>query len=244
MRRLVAVDFDHTTGISTLRVQGVRAADAEAIANDLLDASEALINRISLRAQTDAVSSAEAEVARSRASAEAIQNEITGFRNRHGMIDPGRVSSAALETITRLTLEQAMTSAQMADVEKTSPNSPQVLSLRQWWQALEGQIAKQRAQLAGGDSTLAPLIAEYERLTLERELAEKTLASALASLEAVRADSQRQGLYLERISSPAAPDQPRYPYRLLSILLVVAGARMLYTIGRHFITDTVKHAEK
>ncbi len=244
MRRIVAVDFEHTTGISTLRVQGFRASDAEATAQELLVASEELINRLSLRAQSDAVASAEAEVARSRTAAQEMQRQITQFRNRHGMIDPGRVSNAALETITRLTLEKAMTSAQIADVEKTSPNSPQAISLKQWLKALEDQIVSQRAQLAGGEATLAPLIAEYERLTLERELAEKTLASSLASLEAARVESQRQGLYLERISSPTAPDLPIYPYRILSILIVLVGAQMLYTIGRHFLTDAIKHAEK
>ena len=148
----------------------------------------------------------------------------------------------ALETILRLTLEAALTNAQIAEVEKAAPNSPQAGSLRQRVVALEGQVRKERERLAGDDASLAPLIAEYERLMLERELAEKTFASALTLLEAARADSQRQGLFLERISSPIPPDHPRYPYGLLGILATLAVTSIVYSIGRNLISDTMMHA--
>jgi capsular polysaccharide transport system permease protein len=244
MKRLVVVDYDHSTGISTLRVQAFRADDARAIADDLLSESELLINRLSKRAQADSILTAERDVETGRVAAREIQSQITAFRNRVGMIDPGRVSTGALETILRLTLEAALTNAQIAEVEKAAPNSPQAGSLRQRVIALEGQVRKERERLAGDDASLAPLIAEYERLLLERELAEKTFASALTLLEAARADSQRQGLFLERISSPIPPDHPRYPYGLLGILATLAVTSIVYSIGRNLISDTMMHAEK
>lgn len=244
MKRLVSVDYDHTTGISALRVQAFRADDARAIADELLNESELLINRLSRRAQADAIQTAEREVEASRAAARAIQSQITTFRNRIGMIDPGRVSTGTLETILRLTLEVALTSAQISESEKSSPNSPQAMGLRQRVAALNEQIRKERERLAGDETSLAPLLAEYESLTLERELAEKTFASALAALEAARADSQRQGLFLERISSPIPPDYPRYPYRLLSILITFGVASIVYSIGRNIVSDTLMHAER
>jgi capsular polysaccharide transport system permease protein len=244
MKRLVAVDYDYTSGISTLRVQAFSPVDARAMADELLAESELLINRLNKRAQADAIHTAELEVDTSRTAARAAQAQITAFRNRIGMIDPGRVSVGTLETILRLTLEAALTSAEISELEKATPNSPKAIALRQRVAALEGQIRKERERLAGDETSLAPLLAEYERLTLERELAEKTFASALATLEAARADSQRQGLFLERISSPIAPDHPSYPFRLFGILITFVVASIVYAIGRNLVSDTLLHAER
>jgi capsular polysaccharide transport system permease protein len=89
---------------------------------------------------------------------------------------------------------------------------------------------------------MAPRIAEYERLMLEREFAERTFVSALNSLEAARVDAQRQRLYLERISSPNVPDYAAYPYRLIFILGTLLLSGTAYHIVRAFVLDTLAHA--
>ena len=86
------------------------------------------------------------------------------------------------------------------------------------------------------------MIAEYERLALEREFAERAFGSAQTALDMARIDGERQRLFVERISTPALADYPKYPYRLLSILAVFAVAQMLYAIARRLATDTRAHA--
>ena len=73
-------------------------------------------------------------------------------------------------------------------------------------------------KITGGDNSLASKAAEYERLALEREFADKQLAGALASLELARNEAQRQQLYLETIAKPSRPDGPLYPRRLRGVL--------------------------
>ena len=244
MKSMMTVDYDFATGITTLRVQAFRPDDAKFLAGAMLDESERLINRLSARAQLDATALAEREVELTRTKARDAHARITEFRNRFGMIDPGRVSTSALETIARLALEMAQTNAQLAEVEKASPQSTQIGSLRIRLGALDAQIKKEQSNLAGTGESLAPLIAEYERLTLEREFAERTFASALTSLEAARLDTQRQRLFLERIASPSSPDYARYPYRIPGILGVMALGWILLRIVRHFLGDALAHAEK
>jgi capsular polysaccharide transport system permease protein len=238
----VTIDFDSTTGISTLSVQAFRPEDAHAIADALLLDAEMLINRLSERAQGDAIKTATREVDQSRERARDALNRITDFRRKHEMIDPGRVSTAALETITRLALEIAQTNAQLSELKQASPNSPQTATLRLRIAAYEEQIVRERAALAGTDTSLAPLIAEYERLVLEREFAERTFASAQTALDIARVDAQRQRLFLERISTPGIPDYPKYPKRILSILATFGLCYMLYSIGRRLVADTRAHA--
>ena len=238
----VSVSYDQTTGISTLRVQAFRPQDAQKIADALLRDSETLVNKLNARAQGDAIASAEREVAASKDRALAVQDRVTAFRNRESILDPGRVSAAALETIARLSLEQAQTNAALAELMKSSPQNPQVTTLRLRIAALEDQITKERLQLAGTDSSMAPRIAEYEKLMLEREFAERTFVSALNSLEVARVDAQRQRLYLERISSPAVPDYAAYPYRLTFMVATFLLSGMVYRITRALMLDTLAHA--
>lgn len=242
-QRYIDLDFDHTTGISTLRVTAFRPEDARDIATALLDNSEQLINRLSERAQGDTVRTANAEVARLRAEAIQSQEMMTKFRIRESMVDPSKVSAAALETIARLSLEVAQTNAQLNEVQRSAPQSNQITQLKTRISAIEEQITKERQMLAGGDKSMANRLAEYERLLLEREFAERGFASALTQLEVARLESQRQRLFLERISTPGLPDFPRYPYRLLNTFIAFLLLWLFYRIVARLVEDVRTHAE-
>lgn len=241
-QRFIAIDHDKGTGITTLKVQAFRPEDARDLADALLAHSETLINSISERAHREALRTAQLETDRSREMARATLHKVTEFRRANELIDPGRSSAAALESITRLSLEIAKTNAELNELLQASPTSPQVASLRLRIAAFEEQIRKERASLAGSDTSLAPLIAQYERLILEREFAERTFAAAQTVLNSTRIDGERQRLFLERISSPALTDYPLYPYRLVSTLLIFLACWLLFAIARLLQADTRSHA--
>ncbi len=106
------------------------------------------------------------------------------------------------------------TRAQLEVTRQASPHSPQIPLFRERVTALQQQIDHERGSLAGDDRSLAPRIAEYERLTLQRSFAERSYVSALALLEAARLDALRQQAYLEQVVEPRAADEARYPWRL------------------------------
>jgi len=240
--RFVSVTYDDTTGICTLDVQAFRPEDAQKIADALLRYGEVLVNKLNVRAQNDAIETAQREVVASKIRALAELDKVTAFRKRESVLDPMLVSKDALETIGRLALDEAETNANLGEMLKSSPQSPQVSSLRQRITALENQITKERQALAGGDGSMAPLLAEYERLMLEREFADRTFVSALNMLEAARVDALRQRLYLDRISNPSIPDYAAYPYRLIFIVVTFLLCGAVYRIARVFILDSLAHA--
>lgn len=243
-QKFLTLDFDAGTGITTLKVQAFRAEDAREIAEVLLTSAEALLNTLGARAQKEALRSAEEEVEATRERARRALEEVTQFRRRTSMIDPVKTSALALETVTALSVEIARTNAELSELRASSPDSPQTKTLERRVAAFEQQIASERTALAGAETSLAPLLAEYEGLMLEREFAERTFASALTAFEVARIDAERQRLYLERISAPATVDYPRYPFRILSILLIFAAAYMLHSIGRALLSDILSHAGK
>ncbi len=240
-QRFLDLHYDKTTGITTLKVQAFRPVDAQAIADTLLADAEVLINRLSERSQSEAVRMATAEADRARQNARHALAALTEFRRTHAVIDPGRASASALETITRLSLDIAKTNAELRELSRISPDSPQANVLRHRVIAFDEQIQKERAALAGAHSSLADIIADYERLVLEREFAERTFASAQGALDLARIDAERQRLFLERISAPSLTDFPQRPYRALGLLLVFAALNVLYVIGRYVTMDTRSH---
>jgi capsular polysaccharide transport system permease protein len=234
--RFVTSKFDQTTGISTLTIQAFVAEDAAAIAAALLRNAEKLINRLNERVRGDAVELARQEVQASEAVAIERQRQMTEFRMRWSLIDPVKVSSSAHQTIAKLSLEAAQAKAQLAEMKVSSPQSAQIPSLRQRISALEEQVRNEQHQLAGSDDSLAPRLAEYERDLLIREFAERSFASAMSALEIARAEALRQKLYLEQITTPVAADHYRYPFRILSILIVAAIGYACHTIARRMLS--------
>ncbi len=100
---------------------------------------------------------------------------------------------------------------------------------------------EEKKRIGGTAQALAPLIADYERLVLEREFADRTLASALASLESARSEAQRQQLYLERVVEPHASDYPTQPKRIMWIAISIALSFAAYTILRTLLDNVREH---
>ena len=237
----VSIKQDSGTGISTLVVQSFRPEDSVKVAQVLLQGSETLINRLNDRARRDTIRAAEAEVDIAKERAFERREELTTFRTRVGTVDPAKTSQSLLETIGKLSFESAQVNAQLAEAQRNSPQGPQIANLRNRIQAIDQQIVEEKRRIGGSAQALAPIIADYERLVLEREFADRALASALASLENARIDSQRQQLYLERVVEPHAADYPAQPKRLMWIAIVIMLSGSVFSILRSLINNIRAH---
>lgn len=242
-QRLMSAEFDNTTGVSTLKMQAFTPEAAQRLAAALLEAAEGLVNRLNERARQDAIKLADAEVERMKARALAAQAALTTFRERERLVDPSQVTLAVLETIAKLSVEAATLSVQIGELEKISGNSPQITPLRSRRNAIEAQITIERHRLAGDAQAIAPQIAEYERLMLESEFAAKALLTAMTALETAKVESQRQQVYLEKVATPARPDYPAYPWRVVWCLVTLLAGYMTWRMWRILFNDAVEHAK-
>lgn len=231
LQRFVTVGYDSTTGINTLRVEAFKPRDAQAFSEALLNGGEQLVNRLNQRSAADAV--AEAAVARdlARGRLAASQQQLTAFRNREQFISPELAAAEGSELIGGLLATVATLRAERSQLASEAPNSPQLPVINSRISAYERQIAAERTKLAGSSGSLAPKIGIYEDLVLGRELADRELAQATASLITAEQEARRQKLYLERIVSPSLPDDPAQPRRWLAILTVFASALLAYGVG-------------
>jgi capsular polysaccharide transport system permease protein len=235
--RYVNVAYNSSTGITTLEVKAFRAQDAHELAAALLDGGETLINHLNDRADQDAVADTKRQIEEAESAVGRAEDALTAFRNRQRLIDPTRSSQVNLELLGKLQSDIATLRAERAGIAASAPQSPQLATLDNRIRAYEAQAQNEQTIMAGQAGSLAPMIGEYERLSLDRDFADKTLATAATAAEDARLEARRKRLYLERISNPSLPDSPAGPQRVSSLatayftLLLVYGIVALLLAG-------------
>lgn len=240
--RFVSVEIDSATGVSTLQVKAYRPEDAQRIAQSLVTFSEQLVNTLNERARHDKLAAFQGEVDDIERRLADIQTQLTSYRVKEKMLDPKSASVGPIELLAQMSTQLANAKAQLAQVLKNSPNSPQIPLFRTRIAALEKLIVEERAKVTGDSNSVATALSEYERLDVQRELAEKQLASAFASLESARLEAQRQQLYLETITQPNLADYPLYPRRIVSFATIVAACLVTYGITWLLMAGVREHA--
>jgi capsular polysaccharide transport system permease protein len=240
--RFVSVELDSKSGVSTLSVKAYRPEDAQRVAQALLTFGEQLVNTLNERARHDALAVFQQEVDGIERRIANIQTQLTAYRVKEKMLDPKTASAGPMELLAQMGGQLASAKAQLAQALKNSPNSPQIPLFRTRIAAIERLIVEERAKVTGDNNSVATALSEYERLDVQRALAEKQLASAFGSLEAARLEAQRQQLYLETIAQPNLADYPLYPRRFASFGIVAGSCLLVYGIAWLMVAGIREHA--
>jgi capsular polysaccharide transport system permease protein len=233
---------DPKTDLSVLRVQTFKPEDSQSIATALLGLAEQSVNDLNRRAEKDSLNLAWSELGRAEEKLVDAEQALTAFRTHEVLVDPTRTSAAVLETITKLTRDRVQTLAQRDQLLRSAPASPALQGLSAQADALQNQIDQERSKLAGSNGSLAPVVSDYERLSLMRNLAEKDVANAQAALEMARQEAQRQHLYIQVPIMPNLPDESTEPQRLRAIATVFVGGFAIFAFIWILIVGAGEHA--
>ena len=214
----VVVQHDASSSITTLVVRAYRAEDAALLNRLLLEQSEELVNRLNERGRRDLISYAQTEVNEAQQEATRAALTMAEYRNRTGVVDPERQAAVQLQMISKLQDELIGAQNQMSQLEATVPANSQIRTLKVRIGALSREIEKQLGKVAGDRASLSATAARYQRLVLDRELADKRLSVAMTSLQEARNEARRKQAYVERIVQPNLPDKALEPRRIRGIL--------------------------
>jgi capsular polysaccharide transport system permease protein len=238
---MVTADLDTTSGISTVSVTTFRPEDSQNLLNALLQHAEELINRLNDRMMNDAESYAQSVVKRAQDQVVDVGLRLVEFRNSVGSVDPSRESATALDQIAQMTTELAEMQASLQQQISLSPSSPAIPPLRERIRTYQEQIEREKLKIVGADRSLAAKLSEFEKLTLERQLAAREMDSALAGLTAARQDAQRQHLYIQRITEPNLADEAKYPRRVLGLTLAFALFLAIFVVINSIYKGIIEH---
>lgn len=241
-RGKITINRDADTGLVVLRTIAFDGKNAQAINEQLLRQSEALVNELNERARRRAITEAEQRVNEAEQRVTAARKALASYRNQTELVDPLKQAGGIIEIANRLIAERSVLEAQLSTLERLTPDHPSIPTLRQRIASLTREINRQTERIVGGSGAINSKLPNYEALAVEQEFAEQLLVLTRSTLEQARADALKQQFYLERVVNPNRPDLPEYPHALRIVLTIFGFALCLYFIIWMFVVGILEHA--
>jgi capsular polysaccharide transport system permease protein len=236
-QKQITLTLDTQSSISTLTTRAFSAEQARQMNEQLLEAAEHLVNKLNERGRQDLIRFSASEVADAEHRARDAALALAGYRSKQSVVDPERQTTLQLQQVSKLQDELITTKTQLSQLRAFTPDNPQLPAMQVKAKTLQSEIDSEMAKVTGNGGSLTTKAAEFQRLALERDFADRRLSAALVSLEQARADAQRKQLYLERIVQPSQPDVATEPRRVRAIAstfvlgLIVAGILSIVLAG-------------
>ena len=242
-KRKVAVEYDSSTSITTLRVKAYNAADARYFNEAMLEQAESLVNRLNARARNDLLDNARREVEQARRQAQAATQALAAYRDRSGIIDPSKQAEVQIQMVSKLQDQLIAARIRLDQVRSLASQSSEIEPLREQISGLQASINEELSRAAGGRASLSRASIEYQRLLFDEQFAQKKLAATLTSLEAARIDAQNKQAYVERIVRPSLPDEAQDPHRFRGIVATIVMGLIVWGLLSMLLASLRDHVE-
>lgn len=219
----ISASVDTLSGILTVRTDAFQPKDALDVARDIVRLSEDLVNKITVRNRTDALSRAELEVTLSRQMLADAREKTLQFRNKNVIIDPSSRATSIGELLGKLMMERMdIVNALSTFSSSLSSDAPSQRLQRTRLAAIDQQIADLKKKLTDpqGADAVSSQIASYERLKLDEQFAERLYSIAQTSYHHARQELAKQQLYLLTIVEPTLPESASYPKATANTILL------------------------
>jgi capsular polysaccharide transport system permease protein len=238
--------YDSSTGTIVVRLRAFTPADSLRLAQAVVASSEKLVNDLSARVRRDAVGHAEAEVTSAEARLTASLDKIREFRDKAGLIDPGKTADATAQLANKLRDDLIKANSQLATLKTfMRDDAPPVRVLKARIRSLETQergLAQEMTSTGQpAATTLSQTLGSYDTLEAEHKFAEAAYQHALEALDQARATADRQQIYIASFVPPSLPEEALYPHRWRSLGVVALIAFAIWAIGALAVQSVRDH---
>lgn len=224
---MVLISYAPGTGLIELKVLAFTPDEAKAIASVIFRQGSQMINTLSAIAREDATRYASEELEGAVNQLKDARQAMTAFRSRTQIVDPSANIQLQMGLLTTLQ-QQLGTELIDYDLLLTSvrANDPRLQQSQQRINAIRERIRQEREKFGGGGDAAGgqdypTLVAEFERLSVDRQFAEQKYTAALSNYDVALAKAQRQSRYLAAYLQPTLAQSPEYPRRILLLGLTV-----------------------
>ena len=224
--RMLRIAFDGGTGLMEIRVLAFDPQEAKDIALAILDESTRRINELSAIAREDATRNAREDLDVAVERLRQAREAMTQFRIRTRIVDPSADIQGQMGLLNTL---QAQLAAALIELdllrETTRETDPRITQAERRIEVIRVRIEEERGRFGGGQGPggedYATVMAEFERLNVDREFAEQAYRSAMSAYDAAVAEAQRTSRYLAAHITPTLAESARYPERATLAALTV-----------------------
>lgn len=227
----VKVLNDTTSGLITLRVSAFTPEDAQQIAAAVFEESSNKINELSAIARDDTTRLTKEELDKARGELTKTRQAMTAFRMKSQIVDPEADLAGQMGVLSGLQaqLAEALVAHDLL-LDNARPTDHRVTQSQQKIDALRRLIDTERGKFGAegqgpAGESYAQLMAEYEKLAVDREFAEGAYRGARIAYEAALAEAQRKSRYLAAHIEPKVaqsstePDRPWLLFMVMGMLL-------------------------
>ena len=235
-QRMVRISYDASSGLIELRVLAFEPGEARAIAIAIDAHSTKMINNMSAIARTDATRYAREDLDLALERLKTAREALTAFRVENQIVDVSADIQGQMGLLANLQGQLANALIEMDLLrDATGDTDPRMTQARSRIAVIEARIEEERrkfstAGLGPGGKSYATTIGEFERLTVDREFAERAYIAALSMLDAARADANRQSRYLAAYIGPTLAERSEFPRGGLLSALVLVFSSLIWSI--------------
>ena len=163
---------------------------------------------------------------------------MTEFRTRTQIVDPQADLESRLGVMGNLQqqLAQAFIDYDLL-LSVSNADDPRFQQAQRRISVIQARVRSERKSFTSGATNngalgedYPTLIAEFERLSVDREYAEQAYRAALTALDVARATAVRQSRYLATYINPTKAESSEYPRRFTILGLIFLFLTMIWSI--------------
>ncbi|MDO9005541.1 MAG: chain-length determining protein [Aquabacterium sp.] len=240
-RTRISVELDEYAGILVIKAQGYDPGTAHAIATLLVDEGEQFMDGLARNLAQEQVNFLNKDIQKTREHLLQAREALLSFQNKYGLVSPQGTTANIAGTINRMETQlNDLQTSRSAMLGYLMPNSANIVELNLQIDALEKQIASEKARLTSTKGkTLNSTVEAYQRLEMNATFAQDVYNAALTALEQGRIQASRTLKKMSVLQAPTLPEYAVEPRRLYNcvaftvLTLILAGiAHLLAAIIR------------
>lgn len=235
-RRVARISHDGSTGLIMIEVRARDPHTAQALAEQIVERSENMINLLNAAARRDSMANAERDLAEALERFRSAREAIAVFRARTQIIDPVADIQGRMGVLHNLQqqLAQALVDADIL-LQTTDLNDPRTRTAERRIAVIRDRIIQERLSFAEQDVTVdgtdyPRLLSQFESLRVDEEFAQENYRATLLALDGARSNAERQQIYLATFVRPTLSQRSGYPQRLLLVVLTGFFALMIWSV--------------
>lgn len=235
-RDRIFAHFDKETGMTMLTVDTFDPALSKQLAEAVLQRTEVFINTLNQTVADQQLSFIRSEVERADKHVRDVNKELLDLQNAHNLVTPDEAITSNLRAVEELRMERLRTETSLASIERDSPESPRIETLRSRLRSLDEQIAIESSKISGPEKDrLNQILAEFRDLTQKLAFATQLRTGAETLLEKHRIDAAARTRFLSIIQHPYLPEDVGYPRRPYATATIIALGILLFLMLRVFV---------
>jgi capsular polysaccharide transport system permease protein len=245
-RAHIEVSLNDKNGVLTIGTLAQSAEQAQRINQAILVEAEKFINAVSQKSAREQLDFANQELLHSRKGLDEAKENLLGFQNKYGEIDPTASMQVSGGVIAGLEGQLAAREVEYKTLSSMMQDSaPQVVSLRHTIGSLRQQIADERKkQTSAKDGKgLNRMAARYLDVKAMVDFQTDVYRISLAATEKLRVEAARKVKNLSIISSPQVPEESKYPRRAYMLAAWFLGLCVLFGLVRLAIEIVEDHRD-